>query len=387
MDAMKQNAISYLSTEKENLRKLSKYLYNNPEESYKEFKAYGYITEFLEKRGFAIEKNFQNIPTSFKATIGNGHPTICFTCEYDAVPYKGHLTAHNLLCEIQLGAAIALANILDKLKSEATIIVLGCPGEYLGGSKEVFLRQGVFEDVDAIFNVQPYTSTYESGTSASVIPLQINITSDFTLSLENTCKYSALDATLAICNILNTLEKGFNCEDSKIDYTINESVEDPFIKSNNSIIKILIRSKTKEDGLYIKETIKSISEFISNLLDVQIETSLYQTPSEPLNSNKTLSRLFSHNLKESGIIDVLPAINSNDGISLGGISNVVPAINPLISISKIPVNYASSEFAKLSLTEEADKISFKISSALICTALDIIEKEELLIEAKQELIK
>lgn len=382
---MKQNAISYLSTEKENLNKLSKYLYNNPEESYKEFKACAYLTEFLEHRGFNIEKNFQSIPTAFKAIIGNGHPVICFTCEYDAIPDKGHLTAHNLICQTQIGAAISLAHILNKLKKEGTIIVLGCPGEYLGGSKEVFLRQGVFDDIDVILNTQANIITCESGTSASIIPLQINITSDFTLSLENTCKYSALDATLAICNILNTLEKGLNCENPKIDYTINESTKDPFIKSNNSIIKILIRSKTKNEGLEIKETIKSIAEFISKLLNVQIETSLYQTPSEPLNSNKTLSRLFSHNLKESGIIDINPSISSNDGIGLGGISHLVPTINPLIAITKEKVNYASLDFAKLSLTDEANEISFKISSALICTSLDLIEKEELLIEAKQEL--
>ena len=44
---MKQEIISYLHGHYDELFELNKYLYTNPEPSYKEFKCYDYITNFL----------------------------------------------------------------------------------------------------------------------------------------------------------------------------------------------------------------------------------------------------------------------------------------------------------------------------------------------------
>ena len=44
---MKQEIISYLHGHYDELFELNKYLYTNPEPSYKEFKSYDYITNFL----------------------------------------------------------------------------------------------------------------------------------------------------------------------------------------------------------------------------------------------------------------------------------------------------------------------------------------------------
>ena len=54
---MKQEIISYLHEHYDELFKLNKYLYTNPEPSYKEFKCYDYITNFLSTHNFNIQKN------------------------------------------------------------------------------------------------------------------------------------------------------------------------------------------------------------------------------------------------------------------------------------------------------------------------------------------
>lgn len=380
---MKQEAISYLSTEKENLIELSKYIYNNPEESYKEFKTSMYITEFLEKRGFTIEKNFQNISTAFKATIGSGEPNLCFICEYDAIKDKGHLTAHNTLCSMQVGAAIALSKVLEKLNNPATITVLGCPGEYLGGVKETFMRQGVFEELDTIFEINPNIITSDNRTSCAVIPLEISFESKNC----NKCSYSSVDALLLLSNILKTLEKSFSYNNVQIDYSIPEANMHPFIKSDKSILRLMLKSNEIENIEEIQDKIKSIANFISELLNVDNTTCLYQPPSKPLKSNNTLNRLFSNNLKESGIINTQGTINSQCSLNIGSISETIPTISPLISIvdSEEPICYGSTEFSKASIKDTANEIAFKTSIALFCTAIDLIEKPELLSEAKQEL--
>ncbi|MGL4762626.1 MAG: M20 family peptidase [Sarcina sp.] len=385
---MKQDAISYLSTKQEELFKLSEQILTLAEESYNEYQSANCICDFLENYGFTIEKNFQNINTAFKATIGNGHPIICLPCEYDAVENKGHLTGHNLLCQVQVGTAISLAHILPKLKTQGTIMLVGCPGEYLGGTKETLLRQGAFDDIDAILSVQPNTINCDISSSAAVIPLEISFKSNYKLSFSKDCEYNSLDASLMLCNILKTLEKGINCLGSQIDYVISENTKDPFIKANDSTIKILIRSKKMNDAKVIRDKIKSITDYIGLLLNIQSDTSLYQPPSHPMVPSSTLSRLLKHNLKESGIIDIKENVTLHDGISLGSLSYKIPTISPLISIVGCDtlVKYGTEDFAKATLTPLAIETAQKVTAALFCTAIDLLEAPHLLAEAKQELI-
>ena len=385
---MKQEAISYLSTKKEELFSLSQEIFNEAETSYNEYNTSKLICNYLENNGFTVEKNFQNINTAFKATIGNGHPIICLPCDYDAVENKGHLTGHNLLCQVQVGAGISLAHILDK-QINGTIMILGCPGEYLGGSKETFLRQGVFEEVDAVLSIQPNTYDCEVTSSSAVIPIKISFKSDYSLSFYRDCKYNSLDASLMLCNILKILEKGFNYNKTHIDYIISESSKDPFIKANDSTIKILIRSKDMNTAKFVEEKIKSITDYIGILLDINTTTSLYQPPSHPLTPSPTLSRILTNNLKESGIIELKENVILPDGISLGSLSTKIPTVNHLISITNNDelINYGTPEFAKATLTPLANEIANKATQAIICTAIDLLEAPHLLTEAKLELSK
>ena len=386
---MKQDAISYLSTKQDELINLSTQILNLAEESYNEHQSTNLICNYLESYGFEIEKNYQDIDTAFKATFGTGHPVICLPCEYDAVENKGHLTGHNLLCQIQIGAAISLAHVLPKIKTEGTIIILGCPGEYLGGTKETFLKQGVFDDIDAVLSIQPNTINCSIENSAAIIPMKISFKSDYKLSFSQDCEYNSLDASLMLCNILKVLEKGINCLGSQIDYVISESTKDPFVKANDSTIKLLIRSKEMNQAKNIKTKIKSITNYIGSLLDVQAETTLYQPPSHSLNPSPTLSRMFTHNLKESGIINIKENITLHDGLSLGNISNKVPTISHLIAIvgEDDLVKYGTLDFAKATLTPLAIDTANKVTSAIFCTAIDLLEAPHLLTEAKLEVSK
>ncbi|MGL4991645.1 MAG: M20 family peptidase [Sarcina sp.] len=382
---MKQKALSYLSTQKEKLELLSNKLFNLSEESYKEYNSSKLICNFLQEYNFIIEKNLQNINTAFKATYGSGHPIICFTCEYDAVKEKGHLTGHNLSTMIHISSAISLAHILPKLEKEGTIIVIGCPGEYLGGSKQTLFKQNQFDDIDAIFSIQVNTSNCEVETSASVIPININFKSDYQLTQTNyRCNFSSLDASLLLCNILKTLEKGINCYGT-IDYIISESANDPFVKAYDSTIKILIRAKNINDAKHLKEKILSISNYISDLLNIKNETFLYQPPNESLKSNKTLSRLLKHNLKESGITHLENNQILNTGISLGGISTKIPTTLYLINITSKDIEYGTIEFAKATLKPSAIDIALKASSALTNTAIDLFECPHLIEESFSEI--
>lgn len=379
---MKQEIVSYLSCHYDELFELNKYLYTNPEPSYKEFKAYNYIIEFLSKHNFNIKENFLDLETSFYASKGNGYPKICFLCEYDAVPNEGHITGHNLLATTSIAAALALGDIVDEVGG--TSIIIGCPGEYLGGTKSIMVKQGVFDDIDIVMMAHPDIITCESGSSSAIIPLKVNFIGNSGLSFLNNGTYTSLDAVLLTFNILNALLKGFP-KDVEVNSILSQGGCTPLLIPLESEAKFYIRADDNEMASLAENKLREIILDVSNLIHVKHSISLYEPPSEELITNRTLNRLFSHNLKENGEIEIGPPKNVRSGLSIGSVSRKVPCIHPYFKItSDSSTIYGSKEFGESSISKYAMDQCIKVASSLATTAFDLIYKSDLLNEIKQE---
>lgn len=381
---MKHEIISFLSTCQDDIRNLATYLYENPETSYNEYNSSKYICDMLKKYNFNITEKFLEIDNSFFAEKGSGYPKICFLCEYDAIEDDGHITGHNLVTTTSVAAAIALGSIIDK--TGGTAIIIGCPGEYLGGTKGTMVRQGVFEDIDVVMVAHPDTETCESGSSSAIIPLGLTFIGNKGLSFLNKKAYTPLDAALLTLNILESIKKGLpdNLEISSI---ISNGGYTPLLLPSKSEIKFYIRAMNTELAELGDNKIHTIAHHVSELTDIQHKFFLYECPNQELITNRTLNRLFSHNLKENGIIHINPPKNIYAGLSLGDVSHKVPSIHPYISIlddSHKDVKYGSLEFAENTVSEFAIKQCIIAATSLADTALDLIENEKLLQEVKTE---
>lgn len=383
---MKQEIITYLSTCREELIDTAKYLYLNPEESYKEHKSSKYIIDLLKKHGFCVEENFLNIDTAFKATLGEGHPKICYICEYDAIPGEGHITGHNLLTTMSLCGALGLSKVIDKV--QGTIVVLGCPGEYLGGAKITMCKQGVFKDIDLVLMAHPDIETNESGTSNAILPINVKyFKEEDGLSYLNPSAYTPLDATILTFNMINALEKGFH-KDATINGVLSSGGYTPLLIPKECESRFYIRGKNMSIAEEINKKLKIIVESISSLMSMEYKITFYELPYDELITNSTLSRIFSHNLKENGIINIGSPTNTNAGLSLGSVSHLIPCIHPYISIVEDQsIKYATKEFAEATTSPYALDIAMRVGKTLATTALDLIEKQDLINESKTELIK
>ncbi|MGL5087699.1 MAG: M20 family peptidase, partial [Clostridium sp.] len=354
----------------------------NPENSYNEIKSCDYITNFLRKYDFNVENNFLDLVTSFRATKGTGYPKICFLCEYDAVPDQGHLTGHNLLTATSISAALALSKILDEIGGSLTLI--GCPGEYLGGTKSVMVKQGVFDDIDVVLLAHPDVVTCESGSSSAIIPLSIKYIGHSGLSFLNKGTYSSLDGVLLTFNILNSLLKGFP-DDVEVNSILSKGGSTPLLIPLESEAKFYIRSKEMDIAKIAESKLREIAIYVSKLIRVQYSISLYEPENEELITNRVLNRLFSHNLKENGIIKIDPPRDISAGLSLGLVSKVVPCIHPYISIiDNCDIKYGTKAFADATISGYALEQCNKAAIALACTAFDLITKPDLLTEVKNE---
>lgn len=382
---MKQKMISYIENNKDDLKELNQFLYYNPEKSYNEFNSCDYICNLLNKHDFQVEKNFLDLKTSFRAHKGTGSPKICFLCEYDSIPNEGHLTGHNLLTTTSVGAALALSSIIEKIGGSVTII--GCPGEYLGGTKSIMVKQGVFEDIDVVLIAHPDVVTSESGTSSAIIPLSIKFIGHSGLSFLNKGTYTSLDGILLCFNILNSLLKGFP-DDVEVNSILSNGGFTPLLLPIESEAKFYIRAPEMDIARIVENKIREIAIYVSKLIRVQNSISLYEPENEELITNRTLNRLFSHNLKETGIIKIGEPRDIYSGLSLGIVSKYVPCIHPFFSIIENEnIRYGTKEFAKATISDHAFEESIKVSLALAFTGYDLISKTTLLSEIRNEFYK
>ncbi|NLZ48114.1 MAG: M20 family metallopeptidase [Clostridiales bacterium] len=379
---MKQEIISYLNSIKSEIYNITKFLYDNPEESYKEEKASAYLTKILIDNSFKITNNFLDISTAFYAEYGKDYPKICFLCDLDADPLKGHIHGHNLSTAISCSAALALSKVIDK--TGGTVIILGCPGEYRGGSKVTMSKQGVFNDIDVAMMVHPDILTAEGGTSKAVLPLSIKFSkASGTLCLKSNC-ISSIDASLFILNNLNLLIKSYK-DALQIDAILNNHSNTPSLPKDVSEIKLYIRANNYTIAEDVESKIKRLVETASFIANVSSEIKIYQLPYSEMITNKTLSRIFSHNLKELGIIDSCGIYDIEQGLSMGNVSHCTASIHPYIQITeKDDIPYGTEDFALATLSDFAQARAIDAASALALTALDIIQKENIISEIKEE---
>ncbi len=141
------------------------------EPGFQETKSSTLLAGMLEDAGFDVEHKVAGIPTAFCGTYGTGKPVIGIVGEFDAlpglsqaaVPYRqtrddatyGHACGHHLFGVAAASASIALAEQMKSGKLKGTVRYYGCPAEEGGAAKVFMVREGLFDDCDAVLHWHP----------------------------------------------------------------------------------------------------------------------------------------------------------------------------------------------------------------------------------------
>jgi aminobenzoyl-glutamate utilization protein B len=135
--------------------------------AYQEFETSKYLTTLLEKDGFTVERGIAGIPTAWVARWGSGRPVISLGSDIDCLPkasqkpgvaYReplvegapGHGEGHNSGQAVNIVAALAVKDLMEREKLPGTLVVWPGVAEELLGAKAYFVRAGIFRDVDAV---------------------------------------------------------------------------------------------------------------------------------------------------------------------------------------------------------------------------------------------
>jgi aminobenzoyl-glutamate utilization protein B len=126
-----------------------------------------YITGILRENGFQIREGVSGIPTAWVATWGSGDPVIAFGSDIDGIPKAnqkpgvayhdplvegapGHGEGHNSGQALNVVAALALKDVMERERIPGTLVLWPGVAEELLGAKAWFVRDGVFRDIDVV---------------------------------------------------------------------------------------------------------------------------------------------------------------------------------------------------------------------------------------------
>jgi aminobenzoyl-glutamate utilization protein B len=167
LSGLKAEAVQSVGDKQKLTQEIVDSLFSFAELGFQEFETQRYLTEILEDNGFTIERGVSGIPSSWWATWGSGKPVIALGSDVDGIPkssqmpgvtYRkamvegapGHGEGHNSGQAVNVTAALAVKEIMEREKLPGTIVLWPGIAEELVATKAWFARDGRYAGVDAV---------------------------------------------------------------------------------------------------------------------------------------------------------------------------------------------------------------------------------------------
>lgn len=362
-------------------------LHDHPELAFEEYHAQRQISEMLQARGFVVESGAHGVNTALRSeftTPGfdpDRHHTVAIMAEYDALPGIGHACGHNVIAAAGVGAFLAGVDTLrgqqgDSHPVEGRLVLLGTPAEEGHSGKEYMIRGGALHGVDMAIMIHPFS--YDIASHAWVG--RRTLTARFQgvaahASAQPFMGRNALDAASLAYQGLGLLRQQMPPSD-RLHAVITEGGQRPSVIPQQASMNIYARS-------LLTETLRDLSARIDDVLDgaalmagVRVHKEWDVHPASlPIRNNQALAARWASTQARrdrlalpGGVVpDTLAA--STD---FGNVSQLVPAIHPMVKIAPSGVALHTEEFARWSRSAEAIRGAVDSAAGLAQVALDIL---------------
>jgi amidohydrolase len=379
-DAVGQ-AVDRLANE---LEALSRQIHDNPELGYAEVKACGWLAEFLGAHGFKVEKGVGGVDTAFRATIETGAgPTIAILCEYDALPGIGHACGHNVIATSGAGAGAALAAVRDKLPA-GRIQVIGTPAEEGGGGKVKLIKAGVFKDVDAAMMIHGFDRTLLHQDLLGIVRVTFEYAGKASHASADPWEgVNALDACIQTFNAVSMLRQQMRPE-CRIHGIITNGGAAANIIPEHAAAMFYVRAPSIEAMWELHKRVVACAEGAAKAAGVSLTVTQHDNVYEPMRSNRVLLDLFASNMKTVGLTEGEPIPDRKGSSDIGNVSQIIPAIQPMIAIAPTGMAIHTREFADAAVKPMARAGMVAAAKTMAMTTLDLLADPKRVEAAKAE---
>ncbi len=370
-EALKARATARIDEERPALLDLSARIHAHPELCFAEHRAAGWLAEYLESRGFALERGAFGLPTAFAAHRGSGRPRVAVLCEYDALPGIGHACGHNIIAAAGAGAGVALGELVAE--TGGSIVVLGTPAEEGGGGKIAMARAGAFAETDAAMMIHP----------ASLDLICMNVLAVSTLAVEYRGRAAhAAAAPHAGVNALDGLVTAYQAiaqlrqhirPSERVHGIITDGGQAPNIVPERAAALFYVRAATEARLVKLRRRVEGC--FQAGALASGAECAVHKTGEDysDMWSNAPLATAYRANIEQLGhVIAEAPLEHISGSTDMGNVSKLLPSIHPMIAIAPPRVALHTQEFARYAASADGERGVLDGAKALAMTGIDVL---------------
>ncbi len=295
-------------------------LFSYGELAFQEFETSNYLVRLLEQNGFTVERGVAGMPTAWKAHWGQGKPVIALGSDIDALPkasqrpgvaYRdpivdgapGHGEGHNSGQAVNVVAALALKDLMQKQRLQGTIILWPGVAEELLAGKAFMVRDGVFKGVDAVlYNhvSNQLRTTWGQADGTGMVSVQYTFKGRSAHSALLPWRgQSALDA-VELMNIGWNFKREHLRPEQRSHYVISNGGDQPNVVPDEASVWYFIREMDFESIAANVATNQKIAEAAASMTDTTVTRTLIGA-SAPRHFNRPIAEAMQANIQKVGI--------------------------------------------------------------------------------------
>jgi aminobenzoyl-glutamate utilization protein B len=166
-DALKTRLVDLVNQHAKLAQVINDSLFSFAELGFHEIESSKFLTATLEQHGFTVQRGVAGMPSGWVARFGDGGPVIALGSDIDALPNvsqvpglayhkpmveggPGHGEGHNSGQAVNIAAALALKELMQREGLPGTLMLWPGIAEELLAGKAFQVRDGLFDGVDAV---------------------------------------------------------------------------------------------------------------------------------------------------------------------------------------------------------------------------------------------
>ena len=354
---------------------LSQSLHAHPEEGFAEHRSVRTLADLLASHGHDATVGLGGLDTALRvSTPENDGPHIAVLAEYDALPGLGHACGHNIICSTAAGGFLGAAAVAERLGGRVSLI--GTPAEEGGGGKEILARAGVFEDVDAVIMLHPFSHDIALHPFLGRRQLEMVFHGvGAHASAQPFMGRNALDAAVAAYQGVSALRQQLPQSD-RVHGVFSDGGARPNVIPARAALLFYLRSANPETLRDLARRMTSIAEGAAAMTGCGVELRWdAQAAYLPIRFNTTLAGRWSVNQADTGRKPLPPGVvpeSLTGSTDLGNLSYRMPALHPMLAVSEATVALHTKEFAAAAGSPAGDAAVRDGALGLALTAADYL---------------
>lgn len=320
--ALKQRAIAGVEARAKLGQQLNDQIFSFGELAFEEVETSKLVTATLEKHGFKVTRGVSGLPTGWVATWtrGTGGPVIALGSDIDGIPKAsqkpgipwheplvegapGHGEGHNSGVPVNILAALAVKEIMERENIPGTLMLWPGVAEELLGGKAYMVRDGVFKNVDAVL----FTHVNDNLETAWGMPQGTGLVSvEYSFTGESAHSAgapwrgrSALDA-VTLMNLGWEMRREHLRPEQRSHYVIKNGGDQPNVVPSQASVWYYFREQNFDDIIKNFEIGNRIAEAAAMMTDTKVTRRILGTAA-PRHFNKPIAEAAYANIKAVGL--------------------------------------------------------------------------------------